>query len=98
MRETIDLNCDLGESFGNWRIETDEQIIPLLTAACVACGFHAGDPLTMLESVRSCHRAGVAIGAHGDVPNAVEVAQTIRRVANELGCRLEAPGTAAGTR
>lgn len=60
----IDLNCDLGEAFGAWRMGDDEALLPLVTSASVACGFHAGDPATMR---RSCERAvagSVAIGAH----------------------------------
>ena len=44
---TVDLNCDLGESFGNYVCGMDDQILPLITSANVACGFHASDPLTM---------------------------------------------------
>ena len=47
----IDLNCDLGESFGNYKIESDEKIIPLISSANVACGYHAGDPLVMKKTV-----------------------------------------------
>lgn len=64
MRASIDLNSDLGESFGAWRVGDDEAMFGLVTSANVACGFHAGDPLTMLESARRAARHGVALGAH----------------------------------
>ena len=50
---TIDINSDLGESFGNWKLGDDEAVIPVITSANVACGFHASDPMTMLRTVRS---------------------------------------------
>lgn len=45
----VDLNCDLGESFGNYKLGMDEQILPLITSANIACGFHASDPLQLLH-------------------------------------------------
>lgn len=61
---SIDLNCDLGESFGAYRIGMDEKVIPYITSANVACGFHAGDPLVMKKTVALCRQYGVGIGAH----------------------------------
>jgi UPF0271 protein len=55
----IDLNCDMGENIGN-----DEVIMPYITSANIACGFHAGDPKTMLATVRLAKKYGVAVGAH----------------------------------
>lgn len=66
---TIDINSDLGESFGNWRMGDDESLIPHITAANVACGFHGGDPITMLKTVETCKRHGVAVGAHPGFPD-----------------------------
>ncbi len=60
----VDLNADAGESFGLWPMGSDERLFPLLTSANLACGFHAGDPLTIQKSVRLAKRNGVAIGAH----------------------------------
>ncbi len=60
----IDLNSDLGESFGAWRVGDDEAMFAVVSSANVACGFHAGDPLTMAESVGRAARHGVALGAH----------------------------------
>lgn len=64
MAPRIDLNCDMGESFGPWRMGRDEEIMPYLTSANVACGFHAGDPQVMARTVALARRHGVAVGAH----------------------------------
>lgn len=61
---SIDLNCDLGEGFGSWRMGDDEALLPLVTSANIACGFHAGDPATMRRVTEGAAAAGVAIGAH----------------------------------
>ena len=60
----IDLNSDLGESFGAYKMGRDADIIPLISSANVACGFHAGDPTTMDATAKVCKAAGAAIGAH----------------------------------
>lgn len=60
----IDLNCDLGESFGPWPMGADERVMPHITSANVACGAHAGDPSVMRRTVRLARDADVAIGAH----------------------------------
>jgi 5-oxoprolinase (ATP-hydrolysing) subunit A len=60
----IDLNADLGESFGPWRIGRDAEMLEIVTSANVACGFHAGDPVEMARTVRLCLAKGVGIGAH----------------------------------
>ena len=59
----IDLNADLGESFGRWTLGDDVGLLELVTSANVACGFHAGDPLTLLSTVRGCADRGVTVGA-----------------------------------
>lgn len=61
---TIDLNCDMGESFGAWTIGNDEAILPYVSAANIACGFHAGDPSTMMKTIQLALRYHVKIGAH----------------------------------
>jgi UPF0271 protein len=66
---TIDLNADLGEGFGHYRIGADAGLLPLLSSANVACGFHAGDPMTMRQTVAAAARCGVAIGAHPGYPD-----------------------------
>ncbi|MBL8833455.1 MAG: LamB/YcsF family protein [Rhodospirillales bacterium] len=60
----VDLNSDLGESFGAWNMGDDAAMLDVVTSANVACGFHAGDPDTMLKTVESAKARGVAIGAH----------------------------------
>ncbi len=61
---TVDLNSDLGESFGAYKMGRDGDIIPLVSSANVACGFHAGDPTIMAKTAQLCKESGVAIGAH----------------------------------
>lgn len=61
---TVDLNADLGESYGPWRMGRDAEMLDIVTSANVACGFHAGDPMEMTRTVRMCVEKGVAIGAH----------------------------------
>ena len=65
----IDLNSDLGESFGRYTLGMDNEIIPLVSSANVACGQHAGDPLVMRDTVRLAADAGIAIGAHPGYPD-----------------------------
>ena len=67
----IDFNCDLGESFGGYRLGADLEILPLVTSANVACGFHAGDPAVMRRTVRAALDQGVAVGAHPGLPDLV---------------------------
>jgi 5-oxoprolinase (ATP-hydrolysing) subunit A len=65
----IDLNCDMGESFGAYKIGEDEKIIAYLTSANIACGYHAGDPMVMAETVALAKKHGVAVGAHPSYPD-----------------------------
>ena len=69
--QVIDLNADLGESFGSFTVGRDAELIPLLTSANVACGFHGGDPRVMDRTVRRCAAASVAVGAHPSFPDLV---------------------------
>src|SRR5919202_4559274 len=64
MPRMVDLSADIGESFGSWHMGEDRAILRSLTSANVACGFHAGDPRVMSESVHACVEHGVAVGAH----------------------------------
>ncbi len=66
---TIDLNCDLGESFGAYKMGMDEEILPFITSANIACGFHGGDPLIMERTVALCKVHGVRPGAHPGFPD-----------------------------
>lgn len=65
----IDLNSDVGESFGNYKLGLDEQVIPLITSANIACGFHAGDPGVMRRTISLARDHGVAVGAHPGLPD-----------------------------
>jgi len=69
LRPRIDLNCDLGESFGNFKIGFDKEIMPYITSANVACGFHGGDPLVMANTVKLAKQHKVALGAHPGFPD-----------------------------
>jgi 5-oxoprolinase (ATP-hydrolysing) subunit A len=71
MATRIDLNADVGESLGPWPMGADAELIPLVTSVNVACGFHAGDPLTIVRTVRLALDAGAAIGAHPGYPDLV---------------------------
>ncbi|MGB9134913.1 MAG: 5-oxoprolinase subunit PxpA [Candidatus Bathyarchaeia archaeon] len=64
MKPRVDINCDLGESFGRFKIGHDDEIMPFITSANIACGFHAGDPVVMAKTVRLAKENGVAVGAH----------------------------------
>lgn len=66
---TIDLNADLGESFGPWPMGADETMLQIITSANIACGFHAGDPEHMLTAMRMAVANGVGIGAHPGLPD-----------------------------
>ena len=68
---TIDLNSDLGESFGQWRMGDDAAMLDIVTSANVACGFHAGDPAGILRTLKAAAAKGVTIGAHVAYPDLV---------------------------
>ena len=68
-RLRIDLNADVGESFGAWSIGADAELIPLVSSVNVACGAHAGDPATILRTVELAARHGASIGAHPGYPD-----------------------------
>jgi UPF0271 protein len=59
--QTIDLNCDMGEAFGNYAMPNDELLLDYVTSANIACGFHAGDPQVMQKTVALAIKKGVAI-------------------------------------
>jgi UPF0271 protein len=71
MGNKIDLNCDMGEGFGAYRLGNDEVLMGLVTSANIACGYHAGDPLVMDRTVRLAAQYGVGIGAHPGFPDLV---------------------------
>ncbi len=79
----IDLNCDMGESFGNYKIGMDAEVVQQISSANVACGFHASDPVVMEETVASCKAAGVAVGAHPGFPDLVGFGRRNLKVSNK---------------
>ncbi|MCU9593372.1 LamB/YcsF family protein [Caldibacillus thermolactis] len=68
---TVDINCDMGESFGSYKLGRDEEILDYVTSANIACGFHAGDPSTMKRTVQMALEKNVGIGAHPGVQDLV---------------------------
>jgi UPF0271 protein len=104
---SIDLNCDLGESFGPWRMGDDAAMLDIVTSANVACGFHAGDPTTMFETAALARDKGVSIGAHPGfqdlhgfgrrVIRGDSMAEIERMVAYQIGA-LQAVAALAGHR
>src|SRR5207302_4484605 len=65
----IDLNCDMGESYGAWKMGADAEVMPHISSANIACGFHGGDPATIRKTVRLALDHGVAVGAHPSLPD-----------------------------
>lgn len=104
---SVDLNSDMGEGFGPWRMGDDAAMLEIITSANVACGFHAGDPIIMTETAGLARAKGVGIGAHpgfmdlwgfgrrairGDTPADIE-----RMIAYQIGA-LQATAALAGHR
>ena len=83
----VDLNSDLGEHYGAWRMGDDETMLGIVTSANVACGFHAGDPRSVLETMRAAAAHGVTVGAHVAYP---DLAGFGRRELNVSDDELEA--------
>lgn len=69
--KSIDLNSDVGESFGIYSLGLDEEVIPLISSANIACGYHAGDPAVMRHTVALAKKSGVGLGAHPGLPDLV---------------------------
>src|SRR6478736_5840981 len=104
MTTRIDLNADMGESYGRWTLGDDEALMPLLTSANIACGFHAGDPHVMRKTVELALEHGVGIGAHVSFPDLIgfgrrrmaatpeEVADYVVYQAGALAAFVEAAG------
>ena len=87
--KTIDLNCDLGESFGVYKLGMDEEIMPYITSANIACGWHAGDPLVMNKTVRLAAQHGINCGAHPGYPDLLGFGRRAMKVGlDELKCYL----------
>ena len=104
--KAIDLNCDMGESFGAWKMGDDRGIMPLISSANVAAGFHAGDPSTIRETVALAVEHRVAVGAHPSLPDLQGFGRRAMKVsAREVydlvlyqGGAIEAFARAAGTK
>ncbi|KAI1759907.1 LamB/YcsF [Hypoxylon sp. FL1150] len=69
MPRYIEINCDMGEGFGRWKMGPDEELMTVVDVANVACGFHAGDPATMVRTVRLAKEHNVRVGAHPGMPD-----------------------------
>lgn len=65
----IDLNCDMGESYGRWTLGADTEIMPFITSANIACGYHGGDPHVMRQTIATALQHGVAVGSHPGLPD-----------------------------
>ena len=76
----IDLNCDMGESYGAWKMGADAEVMPYISSANIACGFHAGDPATIRKTVRLAVDRGVAIGAHPSLPDLMGFGRRVMRI------------------
>ena len=83
MNRSIDLNADAGESYGAWTLGDDAHLFPLLSSVNIACGFHAGDPLTMQGSVALAKQHGLGIGAHPSYPDLPGFGRRIMEAAPE---------------
>ncbi|CAH6721904.1 putative lactam utilization protein Lambp [[Candida] jaroonii] len=78
-----EINCDMGEAFGPWRMGPDEDLMPLIDSANVACGGHAGDPGTMEKTVKLAKKYGVKVGAHPGLPDKLGFGRRIWLIAPE---------------
>lgn len=78
---TIDLNCDMGESYGAFTIGADAEVMRSISSANVACGYHGGDPAVMRRTVRLAREAGVSVGAHPGFPDLVGFGRREMRLA-----------------
>jgi UPF0271 protein len=79
----IDINADMGEGFGNYKIGNDEELMKYITSASVACGFHAGDPCIMKRTVELAKRNGVAVGAHPGLPDILGFGRREMKISSE---------------
>lgn len=78
--KTIDLNCDMGESYGAWKMGADAGVMPYISSANIACGLHAGDPATIRTTVRLAVDNGVAVGAHPSLPDLMGFGRRAMRI------------------
>ena len=80
---SIDLNSDMGESFGAYKLGCDEEVIKYITAANIACGWHAGDPMVMAKTVKMAAQRGVDVGAHPGFPDLMGFGRRMMKVSYE---------------
>jgi 5-oxoprolinase (ATP-hydrolysing) subunit A len=78
--KVLDINCDMGESFGNWKAGDDAAVMPKITTANIACGFHASDPVTIMSTVELALANKVAVGAHPGLPDLLGFGRRIMAV------------------
>ncbi len=83
MGKKVDFNCDMGEGFGVYKLGADEELMPYISSANIACGFHAGDPMWMRRTVHLAEEAGVGIGAHPSFPDLMGFGRRVMRVTLE---------------
>jgi len=83
MIQKIDINADIGEGFGNYEMPNDEAIMKLITSANIACGYHAGDPFTMRETVGLAKKYDVAVGAHPGLPDLMGFGRRVMEISPE---------------
>ena len=76
----VDLNCDMGESYGAWTMGADAEVMPHISSANIACGFHGGDPATIRKTVRLAVEHGVAIGAHPSLPDLMGFGRRVMKI------------------
>jgi UPF0271 protein len=93
--KAIDLNSDVGESFGNYTLGMDEAVIPLISSANIACGYHAGDPAVMRRTVALAKKNGVGLGAHPGLPDLVGFGRrnmdvTLEEIRDFVACQIGA--------
>src|SRR3954469_21246219 len=82
-RPVLDVNVDMGESYGRWQLGDDAAIMPYISPASIACGFHAGDPKTMRRTVRAAIEHAVQIGAHIPLPHLLGCARRRMVISHE---------------
>lgn len=86
MLKCIDIGCDVGESFGVYRYGYDEEVMDLITSANIACGFHAGDPVTMRKTITLAAGKNVAVGAHPGLPDLLGFGRRIMNIPPTEAC------------
>jgi 5-oxoprolinase (ATP-hydrolysing) subunit A len=77
---SIDLNCDMGESYGAWSMGADAEVMPHITSANIACGYHGGDPATIRRTVKLAVDNGVAVGAHPSLPDRMGFGRRVMKI------------------